>query len=96
MWVTRKLRVPLNEKDSDMFNRAIAAIAARKSAMQEKKSKKQFQSISEAARTTGLSARYLREACKAGLIPHVMCGRCFKVDIVALRAASVARGESQH
>ena len=35
MWVTRKLRVPLNEKDSDMFNRAIAAIAARKSAMQE-------------------------------------------------------------
>ena len=58
--------------------------------------KKQFQSISEAARTTGLSARYLREACKAGLIPHVMCGRCFKVDIVALRAASVARGESQH
>ena len=35
MWVTRKLRIPLNEKDSDMFNQAIAAIAARKSAMQE-------------------------------------------------------------
>lgn len=53
---------------------------------------KQFQSISEAARTTGLSARYLREACKAGLIPHVMCGRCFKIDIVALRAASEEKG----
>lgn len=56
---------------------------------------KQFQSISEAARTTGLSARYLREGCKAGLIPHIMCGRCFKIDIIALRAASVARGQGQ-
>lgn len=54
---------------------------------------KQFQSIAEAARTTGLSARYLREACKAGLIPHIMCGRCFKVDMIAFRAASLARGQ---
>ena len=56
---------------------------------------KPFMSIAEAARNTGLSARYLREACKAGLIPHIMCGRCFKVNMVAFRA-SLAGGMNQN
>lgn len=40
-----------------------------------------FQTISGAARITGLSQYYIRAGCKAGTIPHVMCGSEYRINI---------------
>ena len=43
-----------------------------------------FQRIPAACRITGLSQTYLRAGCKAGTVPHVMCGNTFMVNVPAL------------
>lgn len=43
-----------------------------------------FQSIADAARTTGLSQYHIREGCKKGTIPHIMCGGHYKVNVPLL------------
>lgn len=43
-----------------------------------------FQSILNAARTTGLSQFYLRQGCKAGTVPHIKSGNCFMVNVPLL------------
>ena len=40
-----------------------------------------FQSIRHAARTTGQSMYYLRNGCKDGRIPHVMCGCEYRINM---------------
>ena len=43
-----------------------------------------FQKITEACKTTGLSAYYLRKGCKAGTISHVKSGGVYYINIPAL------------
>ena len=43
-----------------------------------------FMSVQDAARTVGLSEYYLRQELAKGNIPHIMCGRCIKINIPAL------------
>ncbi len=43
-----------------------------------------FQTISNAVRSTGLSAFYLRTGCKNGKVPHIMSGSTYLIDIPAL------------
>lgn len=43
-----------------------------------------FQRIPAACRITGLSQSYIRAGCKAGTIPHVMCGKQYMVNVPAL------------
>lgn len=40
-----------------------------------------FASIKEASRITGLSQYFIRAGCRAGTIPHIMCGNRYKVDL---------------
>ena len=41
-------------------------------------------SVQDAARTVGLSEYYLRQELAKGNIPHIMCGRCIKINVPAL------------
>lgn len=43
-----------------------------------------FQTIPNAVRTTGLSACFLRNGCRAGTVPHVRSGRLYMVDVPRL------------
>lgn len=43
-----------------------------------------FMSVQDAARTVGLSEYYLRQELAKGNIPHIMCGRCIKINVPAL------------
>ena len=43
-----------------------------------------FQRISEAVRTTGLSAYYLRRGCRDGSIPCVRSGNTYYINVLAL------------
>lgn len=43
-----------------------------------------FQSIADAARTTGLSQYHIRNGCKDGSIPHIKCGGVYKVNVPLL------------
>ena len=43
-----------------------------------------FQTLTEACRTTGLSTYFLRKGCKAGTVPHIMCGAKYLVDVPSL------------
>ena len=43
-----------------------------------------FQKISEAVKTTGLSAYYLRRGCKDGTVPCVQSGGVYYVNVPAL------------
>ena len=43
-----------------------------------------FMSVHDAAQATGLSEYYLRHELAKGNIPHVMCGRCIKINVPAL------------
>lgn len=45
---------------------------------------KPFQSLEEAAETTGLSTFYLRRGCKAGTVPHIRSGKKYLVNVPAL------------
>lgn len=43
-----------------------------------------YQKITDAARTTGLSCYFIRNGCKAGTIPHIRSGMTYYVNIPAL------------
>lgn len=43
-----------------------------------------FQKITEACKTTGLSAYYLRKGCKEGTIPHIKSGGVYYINVPAL------------
>ena len=47
---------------------------------------KRFLSIRDAATVTGLSQFFLRNGCRDGSVPCVMCGRKYMVDVQALNA----------
>lgn len=53
-----------------------------------------FQSIAGASRITGLAQGFIRAGCKAGTVPHLMCGGEYRVNmplfLQSLEAASVA------
>ena len=38
-----------------------------------------YQSIAGASRLTGLAQGFIREGCKAGTIPHIMCGSEYRI-----------------
>lgn len=38
-----------------------------------------YQSITGASRLTGLAQGFIRAGCKAGTIPHIMCGGEFRI-----------------
>ena len=40
-----------------------------------------FQTISAAARLTGLAQCYIREGCRNKSIPHIMCGQEYRVNM---------------
>ena len=40
-----------------------------------------YQSIRGTARITGLSQIFIRSGCKAGTIPHVMCGSEYRINV---------------
>ena len=40
-----------------------------------------FQLIRAASALTGFSQKYLREGCRMGSIPHVMCGNRYMVNV---------------
>ncbi len=46
--------------------------------------KQPFQKINEACKTTGLSAYFLRQGCRAGTVPHIKSGNTYLVNIPAL------------
>lgn len=43
-----------------------------------------FMNVRDAAQATGLSEYYLRHELAKGNIPHVMSGRCIKINVPAL------------
>ena len=43
-----------------------------------------FMSIHDAAKETGLSRFYLRNACRSGECPHVMSGNKYMINVAAL------------
>lgn len=43
-----------------------------------------FQKITDACKTTGLSAYYLRKGCKDGTIPHIKSGGVYYINVPAL------------
>lgn len=45
-----------------------------------------FQKITDAVKTTGLSAYFLRRGCKDGSVPCVMSGGVYYVNVPALLA----------
>lgn len=45
---------------------------------------KNFQSISEAAKLTGLSSFFIRRGCRDGTIPHIKSGTKFLVNVPLL------------
>lgn len=45
---------------------------------------KPFQTIADAARTTGLSQFFLRKSCKDGSCPHVKSGSTYMVNVPLL------------
>lgn len=55
-----------------------------------------FQTISAAARITGLAQCYIREGCKQKTIPHIRCGQEYRVNMPLwmeqLNAASAKGG----
>ncbi len=43
-----------------------------------------YQKITDACKTTGLSAYYLRQGCRNGTVPHVKSGTVYFVNVPAL------------
>ena len=43
-----------------------------------------FMNVKDAARAIGLSEYHLRKELAKGNIPHLMCGRCIKINVPAL------------
>lgn len=40
-----------------------------------------FQPIRGASEITGLSQRFIRDGCKSGWIPHILCGTDYRVNM---------------
>lgn len=40
-----------------------------------------YQSINNTAYLTGCSRGYIRAGCKSGAIPHIMCGKDYRVNV---------------
>ena len=57
-----------------------------------------FQKITDAVKTTGLSAYFIRQGCRDGTIPHVRSGSVYFVNVPALLRKLGAAGdtESEH
>ena len=45
----------------------------------------QFVGIREAANITGLSQYFIRNGCRAGTLPYILCGNRYKVNLPALQ-----------
>lgn len=45
---------------------------------------RQFQTIADAARTTGLSQYFIRRGCRDGSVPHIKSGNKFMVNVPLL------------
>lgn len=43
-----------------------------------------FMNVRDTAQAVGLSEYYLRQELAKGNIPHIMCGRCIKINVPAL------------
>lgn len=43
-----------------------------------------FLKIKDAATATGLSQYYLRQGCKGNTVPHIRCGKTYKVNVPKL------------
>lgn len=41
---------------------------------------KDFLTITEAAKNTGLGQTYIRNGCRSGTIPHIKCGRKYLIN----------------
>lgn len=54
-----------------------------------------FQKINEACKTTGLSAYFLRQGCKAGYVPHIKSGSTYFINIPALLRSLDAGNEKE-
>ena len=56
-----------------------------------------FQSIRNTSQLTGLAMGFIREGCKTGAIPHIMCGQEYRVNVPLflqqLDAASMGAGK---
>lgn len=59
-----------------------------------------YQSITGASQITGLAQGFIRAGCRAGTIPHVMCGGeyriCMPLFLQALEAESAASLKGAH
>ena len=55
-----------------------------------------FQKITEACKTTGLSAYFLRQGCRDGSVPHVKSGTVYFVNVPALLRKLGADGGAHH
>ena len=58
-----------------------------------------YQSITGASRLTGLAQGFIREGCKTGTIPHIMCGGeyriCMPLFLQSLAAESAAKSAEE-
>ena len=54
-----------------------------------------FQKINAACKTTGLSAYFLRQGCKAGTIPHLKSGSTYFINIPSLLRSLDAGNEKE-
>lgn len=45
-----------------------------------------YQPIRAACRITGLSQYHLRNGCRAGTIPHILCGQAYYIHMPSLLA----------
>lgn len=52
--------------------------------MRQYDANKPFQTIADAARTTGLSQFFIRKACREGTCPHIRAGKTFMVNVPLL------------
>lgn len=56
----------------------------KKSVKNEERKDVRYQKIVDASRTTGLSQYFLRKGCIAGVVPHIMNGNRYMIDVPAL------------
>lgn len=68
--------------------------------MKQYDANKPFQTIADAARTTGLSQFFIRKACREGTCPHIRAGKTFMVNVPLLvqqlNAESTATAKAAH
>lgn len=68
--------------------------------MKQYDANKPFQTIADAARTTGLSQFFIRKACREGTCPHIRAGKTFMINVPLLvqqlNAESTATAKAAH